>query len=303
MESLLRTALDGGVLSVFSAGNTGAAGSCRTLWPGHRPEALAVGGLDTTNSATPYADTVRNTGSSYGTMSVGGPNTTATVDLMAPYNIQYTLGTGTVGYLGSISGTSFSAPILAGTAATMKSMLHSTGLNSHARAVLGTMLLFADRSNGTTVNGISSSMSAHAGAGRARAHVLSSSYLGAPWGFGHAEPFLANGDTWTVQHEGPGPESSAVTMLRWIVAPLDAFSGDSDFVIELWDTCPSGGGPDLLLASDQTFNQVKRIEVPGALYGGRCLEARIRVFVAPITPVRYISTSVFFSGSSTGWNP
>lgn len=90
---------------------------------------------------------------------------------------------------------------------------------------------------------------------------------------------------------------TSVTEWKWAVTHVDADQTSASWVaVEVYNTCPSGGGPAVLVAAQSDIDYRKRIRLTAAEIGGRCLEARITALHAPPGGVTVYSADMFHGG-------
>ncbi|GEM_PF-2450475 len=289
VNAALTNATAAGVLFVKSAGNYDSGETtvgCRIGYPGWRTEAFVVGGVDTSDESTPYGCT-----GMYGLSKLGGMphqqngvnRSAAGIDVLAPAHISYHFAAGTNGYDATYSnangGTSYSTPIVSGTAALVKEHLMDwLGLGEPGR-IASALLAMGDGMDGGGSIG-EPRADDFSGFGRLVAHTDGASFEG-PWGIGSYAVNLSQGETVTldVVHNGGPSVPSDLTEFR--TAALwyeDDLNDTSDILLEVWDTCAPGGA--VRLAQDQSYDLRKGIAI-GSWAAGRCLQVRLIGFDLP----------------------
>ena len=289
MTDAIVAAHDAGILVVAAAGNNGHDGNCTLAYPALRPHVLAVGGTESDDTVA-YNDQqlldrmVNGTRvwSAQGpvpiTLNAGGARDTAGVDLLAPGVLRYNFTDADNYNTGAWwAGTSMAAPIASGIAANLRDFYESIGWNgpaNEAEPLMINMLVLGDNWDFDIDADRTERISDTSGFGRLKVHFPSGASLNGPWGWGWRSEHLDQGETKTWTVGGSGAESTAVDEFKWAVTWFDPDMNDaSDVVIQLWNTCPSGGGQQLV-AWDMTYNLRKSVHLLGEDIGNRCLEMR-----------------------------
>ena len=322
LSTAIRNASNAGVLIVAAAGNQGnsTACGCTVLYPAVRSEVLAVGGLNSAPANAPYGTLqlfdngtcLQNGGSSKGPMPItvdGVSRSTNVIGLTAPARYIMPFHTAPNSYYGDASGetsvvmgTSLASPAVAAFAGLLKEAFVSVGLTfaaNNAYYLRTNMLLMGDSWDASTNTSLQAGMSDLSGAGRVRMHYPSSANLVSPWGWQSSSHYVLNGQTAVLTVNGGAPIPSGVTQWKWAVQwPESDFSQVSDIVIGVWDTCPAGGGGDVFIESDVSWNMTKKIDLPGSAIVGKCLEARIMGLSIP-GGRSVFSADYFHSGDPT----
>jgi hypothetical protein len=303
LNAQLRAAVDAGVLVVGIADNNGGTTQCTLSYPGWRPDVLTVGGV-ATEPYLDYSSALRHPQSSFGAMPIklwtGQSQTAAGVDLMAPYDVSLYFTTPPASYgawTAWFGGTSYAAPAVAGGAALLREVFESTswGGATDARILQVEMLLLGDRLFGSSWPG-TWGLSAQTGYGRLRMHWPDSADLTAPWGWGDRTVSITNqqGVSWTVGNSYP--ESSAITDWKWAFTWKETnLDKVADIVIEVVDTCPAGGGEQLIMA-DYSFDFRKALRLEASQIRGKCLEMRAYGMSVPSAGRTAYSADYFHSG-------
>lgn len=303
----LESAADNGVLVVSAHGNfyDPGVGTCNAIYPALRRSGLSASALNTPTVGTIYDTTSSSFYSSRGGMAIRLHTNTviqdafAVADLAAPGDHSYLYTTPPFGYdtTGTISGSSFAAPAVAGAAGMLREHFQSIGWGPNARVLLVNMILMGDSYafdwGGDHRNG----MDPRSGAGRTHMHYASATNLTSPWGWGWHTFNIGNSSTVSFSVWDAGPKSPF--MRQWKVAMTwkeTNYAAAADIVLEVWNTCPSGGGPAVLVAGDLSYDNRKRIELVQSEISNRCLEYRIRTFSnsMPVGQARTVYVADYF---------
>lgn len=303
INGALQSAQNAGIVTLAAAGNSGNSGGCTIGYPGLRPENLAVAALNSTNSASVYTSLGIASYSSRGGVPIrrfdGLSITTAGVDIAAPgdFTDNFTNGTNTYGS-STISGTSFATPVLSGAAISLRHAFQALGWSyTNSRALMVNLLMYGDAWDAVS-GGTVQRLSEVSGAGRLRARFPSSASLTAPWGWGWHSFTIAQGQTVTWPVWDTGPESTALTEWKWAALwdePDLQNVADIDFYV--YNTCPSGGGAPVLVASDVGYSLRTHMRLSQSQIGGRCLEMRAYGYKVPAAG-RTVYTADFFHSST-----
>lgn len=320
LNTALKNAADAGMLIVAAMGNCGGttpAGGCpaqaygtnTTTYPALRRDVLAAAALfaevDPTTPATYDASSIA-TYSSNGGMSAqlwdGTPlsRVFAVADLAAPGGGTYwydrnELGQHAYSY-GYGNGTSIAAPVIAGSAALMREAFYRAGWPaaiSDARRFMVNMLLMGDGFHSDTGNDWVIGMDRRSGAGRLHMHYPSSDNMTLPWYWDTRTLVVSDGDEIRVPMYDAGPEPTQATQFKLAMTwEEQSYQSIADITVDLWDTCPAGGG-SAHLVSDLSFDIRKRIDVSNNV-GGRCLEYRIQALSVPPGQTRTVHVAAYY---------
>ncbi|MCB9740319.1 MAG: S8 family serine peptidase [Deltaproteobacteria bacterium] len=290
INDAIKNALQAGIVFVSGGGNGGHTGGCTAYYPGYLPWVVSVNGADTTDSATNYDTStlldVPNFPASKGPVAAirhdGVPNHyQAAIDLVAPGAWTRYFTTGPAGYgAGTYNGCSMAAPVVTAATALLREALSTIGWSTtDAHVLIANLFLMGDRwdfaGGGTRSFGVSE----YSGFGRIHMHYPASNNLTAPWYWEWQRLWVQHGATVSWQLQGPAAESTALTQLKWVVAVIDTeLTGVPDIDLEVWDTCPAGGGSPVLLEWDYSLDLRSRIVLDASEIGGKCLEMRIKGF-------------------------
>jgi hypothetical protein len=100
--------------------------------------------------------------------------------------------------------------------------------------------------------------------------------------------------SWTVGNSYP--ESSAITDWKWAFTWKETdLDKVADIVIEVVDTCPAGGGEEVII-SDPSFDLRKALRLEARDIGGKCLEMRAYGMSVPVAGRTAYSADYFHSG-------
>ncbi len=309
LNQLMQNALSAGVLITACGGNNGDTNiyTCDAWYPGYRPETVAVNQLDT-QSGTPYHNelVIGNAPSGpnpHRLVTSGTVHTSNAIDMLAPGRLEYSFGLGIQDYVsGSIAGCSYATPYVSGIAANLREAFSDIGWvgSTDARGLMVNLLLLGDASNGSATGQSPNFVHTQAGFGRIRAHLPTSANMTGPWGWGWRAATLTAGSELLVNVGTSGPESASVTTwksaLIWFDNDLEA---TSDVTIEVLNTCPSGGGPPVLVEYDNSYYLRKRVRLNQSQISGRCLQTRIRAWETPPGGTTIYHADYYVSGSTT----
>lgn len=288
INDAIKNALQAGIVFVACGGNTGHAAGCTAWYPGYLPWVVSVNGADTTDSVTSYdASTlldVPNNPASKGPVAAirhdGMANQyQAAIDLVAPGAWTRYFTTGPAGYgAGTYTGCSMASPVVAAATAILREAFSTIGWSTtDAHVLIANLFLMGDRWDFASGGTRSSGVSEYSGFGRIHMHYPASNNLTAPWYWEWQRLWVQHGATVSWQLQGPAAESTALTQLKWVVAVIDTeLTGVPDIDLEVWDTCPAGGGSPVKLNWDSSYDLRSRIILNASEIGGRCLEMRIK---------------------------
>jgi len=301
VNDTLVSMLNAGVVPVVAAGNGFHNGGCSAYWPALRTETLAVGALDSSDSASSYTDLALLDMSSRGGMQVvlygsGAYVNLNTIDIATPGVVWFIGSTPPNSYsAGNAVGTSIAAPIAAAFVGDMKNAFYLAGYpQNDARMLMTQTLLMGDGWNTTQIT--SQGTNDLTGSGRVRAHWPNNADLVSPWGWGWRQVTITTGQTieWPVWDSGP--ESPLVTQWKWAVLwtepNLDSV-GDIDFMVV--DKCPPGGG-ERTLYYDGGYQVRSRFRLAQSEISGRCLYMRAYGYNLPPEGRTFYSADYFHSG-------
>jgi hypothetical protein len=292
----MTAALDAGMLLFAATGNGSDQSTCQIRWPAVRSEVVAVAGTDTSDSAVAFRDTILGNTCSY---RYGGvPCTTlsgvqfsaSSVGLVAPGFINNLFDAPPNSY-SSLCGSSIATPAVTGSAALLLEHFRDAGSSSgtSARRFMAHMFLLGDAWNGESF-GVpggtvyqSNGVNRKSGFGRLRmrAPYAPATNLTAPWSWGSSTATPISNSTVFVDLFGGAAVPAGVTEFKVVAhwTPTD-LNSTSDVTIELWNTCPAGGGASQI-TSDISFDYRKRIRRTDV--SGKCLQVRVRGFSTPPT--------------------
>jgi len=306
----IRDSANAGVLNVFAIGNDGDLGYCNAEYPAVIRHGLTIGGLDSSDASQPYDSLPMTSGqyaSARGGMDIysdGGwrQEALAIADLVAPACHRYTYSL--VGYPWSMytyaesawgCGTSMAAPVVTGSVALVKEALSASGNPiNNADLLLAHMLLMGDSWQHDHGQKMGLTMDQRSGAGRMHLWYPSSQDLTAPWGWGCHQFALTNGETRSFSVGDANPESTSI--MQWKAAltfnePDLMDAGDID--LEVWNTCPSGGG-EVRVNADVSLDIRSRVWLQSYQVGGKCLEYRVYGWHVPQGETRTVSVCDYY---------
>ena len=308
INAALISARQAGVLINACGGNVSHGAGCTIWYPGLRPDTLAVNGLDSASTNTSYNTLQAMAQASRGGLPIrtfsGIASTTPGIDLMAPGVFQLWFAqSGTTGYANqSAGGCSFATPVVSGAAADLRNAFSSIGwTTTSAEALMVNMLVLGDSWDADTNGYRPSRLSSLSGAGRIHMHWPSSQDLTAPWAWGW-RPVTIGPNQWQSWPVGDaGPESSSITQWKWAAVWYEPdLSNVADLDFYVYDTCPPGGGPPVLVASDLSYDLRARFTLNQSQIAGKCLEMRVHGTAVPANSTRTVwSADYYHSGDPT----
>lgn len=283
-----------GILLVGSSGNSSQTltDPCEVVYPNYRPEVIAVAGLETGDENTAYDSTNMGIGgvgangpSAQGGMTVmtrtGFSTTAANIGLASPGRVR--LATTTSGYSGQLSGSSFAAPLVAGSAASLRDAFYHLGHGAHTQNAfrfLVNMLLMGDGWNGWDVGAgaaiETTRPNRRSGYGRTQMWYPHSDNVTGPWAWGTHTFLIEQGETVAFPVWDSSPEAHTIEEWKWAVTWYnDDLEYLDDIDISVWNTCPAGGGAAQYVAGQSDADFRNRIHLTAAQIGGKCLEMRV----------------------------
>ncbi len=320
LDSLIATMANSGILPVSAVGNDNTgnlSGTCTASYPALRRDGLAVGYLHSADEgmpAIPYQAQIVGATSSQGGMTVrraasGGtdaPGAFAVVDLVAPGEYEtswyfsprdgYGVSPNSPVYAGE---SSFAAPVVSAAAALLREAGNRAGLQlNDARALLVNMLLMGDGYHYTR-NGrrVDTGFDPRSGAGRLRMHYPAE--LVSPMGWGWHRFEMRSNYIATYRVGGTAGVDGRATQWKGAMTWVEVdYNNIADVVFSIWNMCPAGGGPPVMLARDDSYDIRKRLVLYRNQFspnGDRaCLEVRIETFNIPDGQTRTVYVADYF---------
>jgi len=291
----LESAADSGVLTAAAIGNgrDPGVGTCNAVYPGLRRAGITPAPLHTWPSDVVYDTSVVLDLGARGGMTIRlwdgrlMSGAFAVADLAVPGAFTYWYSTPPFGYntITVDGGSSLATPAAAGAAGLLREHFSSLGWTPNARVLLVNMLLMGDSYSYDYGGDVRYGMNPRSGAGRAHMHYPASANLTAPWGWGWHVFTITNSSTvsftvWDIYAESPLVTQWKVAM-TWREAD---YAAAADIVLEVWNTCPAGGGNPVPVTSDMSYDIRKRIELVQSEISNRCLEVRVRTFSNSMPP-------------------
>ena len=307
VNAAIRDAANAGVVMVAGAGNEQSGDTCMAHWPSTRPEVLAVTGTNTSVSATAFRDSSLTPGTDengfpFASYVFGGmPATTrsgvgftaSVLALVAPGWVlhPYRWSDPQDGiYENGWAGSSLASPAVAGAATLLLAHFRDAGSasGSNARRFAAHMMLLGDAWDGADVvvpggtQYMANGPNPKSGFGRLRmrAPYAPVTNLVGPYHWGSNVATVLPGSTYSFAINGAGPEPAGPTEFKVVAhwTPTD-LNSTSDIVLELWNTCPAGGGAAVKLQHNWTYDYRKRIRRTNI--AGNCLEVRVIPYSVP----------------------
>ncbi len=322
LNSAISSAFDAGVLIVKSAGNGGNTLGCSVTYPGVRRDLLTVGALSTIDKSGNVA-TYNNTdmastsskGYAVGSWYQGGNVYVPLVDLVAPGDIISHFSNGTNQYSTTqVEGTSFAAPAVAALVGLTREWSRDIGWTStpnEAGLLAASALLYGDGFNSisspdncSTINHpsdyfIDETISSYStGYGRVKAHFSSPNDMGNghTWKTRSTKVYQGGTVSWNVGSSSPDYAHGFKASLIW---------RDSDFQnipkiqLSVYNTCPSGGGEELVKSAHLYAMRQRLILYPSEI-NGKCLQVRVKGLNVPPGGVDFWAASYTWTNNSAG---
>ena len=306
-NAALRDAANAGVVLVGGSGNLQVGDTCMAHWPSTRPEVLAVNGTNTSVSATAFRDSsltlgIPEGGVPFASYAFGGMAATtrsgvvftaSVLSLVAPgwmlHPYQWSDPQDGI-YENGWGGSSLASPAVAGAATLLLEHFRDAGSASgfNARRFAAHMMLLGDAWDGADVlvpggtQYMANGPNSRSGFGRLRmrAPYAPVTNLVGPYHWGSNVATVLAGNTSSFAIGGSGPEPAGPTEFKVVAhwTPTDLHS-TSDIVLEVWNTCPAGGGAAVKLQHNWTYDYRKRIRRTNI--AGQCLEVRVVPYSVP----------------------
>ena len=292
IQSAARAANDAGVMMIVSAGNDAddlPAGTCTVNSIGALPDTITVGATNDVSNLSSMNSVALAGYSGRGTVNIsldGGRTVSSRmVDLIVTGDVDLVAGSGSIGSANN-TGTSFSAPQVAGVAGLLKDWANDRGgLNSMETDPYALRTLLAVMGDGVSSvsgggSGYGYTVSDHSGFGHLR-FVNLDTELGSGGAWGLHRRYLSEGSVFEWSVGSSGAESSSV--LGWKFAATwdwNSYGGSPDIRFDLVDKCPSGGG-ETIIRTAARHPLKARIRLRGSemasKFHGRCMYMRATV--------------------------
>lgn len=319
MNAALANALAAGTLPVHVTGNEAddaPSGACSAVYPSWRPEAVAVGSLDTPDAQNyTTAQLGAPSGRGYARTNItlsGNPIPALTAPGLLRQNF---IGTSQYnsGQIGAPS-TSYAAPIVAGGTALLKEALYENGnfaaTLANGRRILVNLLLSGD---GWYVNGLSSNtgseedgwVSGASGYGKVRLHHPGE--LSGPSFWSSQVRTINQGTTiwWPAfDSDGDGDNDtipSGVTQLKWALAWFPSSLNDAGAMsAQLVQAACNSSNPTsgTIIGEDATAGFRKRLQASGSAVANKCIWLVVEAFDTPGSSTSLYSALYFHSGTT-----
>ncbi|OIP42380.1 MAG: hypothetical protein AUK47_04525 [Deltaproteobacteria bacterium CG2_30_63_29] len=317
VNEILKAALDAGVLTIKSAGNRSYVGTCNVSYPAHQPTVVAVTGVN--NGYQPpisyekdYPDTIFSGSGAAGAIEVVALDFSWVdhpfVALAAPFVAEYMFlypetylyPTG-VPLLNASAGTSMAAPVVAGFAGAMRQALNDYGFDGNdARTLMVNTFLLGDgyAGGGYSWQKSYNTVGEKVGFGRAYARFPGAPMLGSSWGWESIAANIQPSQTYHITVNNGNPIPSSVLGLKWaFMTDWDAVYFPPKILLRAYDTCPSGGGAPVLLATDASASSSIRhkLRLSVSSTAGRCLRLDIQALAVPSSGVGFHTAYYYYS--------
>jgi len=302
----MRNMANAGILYVTAIGNSGDPGGCTADYPATVRHGLAIGALGSHNDTSAYDDLSVASFTARGGMDIYSNgawryNALAIADLVAPgciRNLNNFTGTwiGIYGYdTTGLCGTSLAAPVVTGSVALVKDALYQSGYAvNDVDILLAHMLLMGDGYKSDSGQIMNLGVDQRSGAGRVHLWYPSSQNLTPPAGWGCHKFAITHNQTVSFWVGPPGPESTSITQWK---AALTFNEPDlmnaADIDLQVWNTCPEGGG-EVLIMADLSTDIRSRIRLLGHQIGDRCLQYRVHGWYVPQGQSRTVSVCDYY---------
>ena len=324
LNAALRNAMNMGVLVVQITGNYHNSGdTCSATYPAWRPHVLSVGGVATAGSTT-IDNAFLYTASGRGQVPyVYDGNrvvdSVPTVGVVAPSTIENYFS-GTSSYASSATGTSYAAPMVAGSAALLKHAFYAVSVptwSTSAQRLLTNMLLMG---NGWWVNALeddwglemgtsSQWASRNSGFGKLRMHYPYDSTMGSNRRWLNADISVTDGGAFKAIKANPDasgvnqPLPSSVTQLKWNATVFpDELTDNGSIGFEVFDAACNSTTPwtGTHLAHDWTGSGRTRIQLTGASIQSKCIFLVIKPYFTPGGATTTVYNAFYWHSGSTG---
>lgn len=311
VQGEVQAATDAGILIFVSAGNdadNNPAGTCTVSSYGAFPDTVTVGATaDVTGLASLATVDLANysgRGSVNVTLNGGRSVRTRFVDIIATGDADLVAAGGNTGTRNT-TGTSFSSPLVAGTAALLKDWVHDRGsfggMDNDPYALRTLLMVMGD--GVSSVNGggtgFGFTVSDHSGFGHLRFINLDNGIGSGGWGL--QRRFVTQGQVVEWPIGGTGPESSNVTGWKFAATwDWNSHGGSPDIKFELIDRCPGQATTVIRTAARHPHKariRMRASEMAGRFHG-RCLFLRATVEHASGTVPMY-TADYFYTNART----
>ena len=193
------------------------------------------------------------------------------------------------------------APVVAGFAGAMRQALNDYGFDGNdARTLMVNTFLLGDgyAGGGYSWQKSYNTVGEKVGFGRAYARFPGAPMLGSSWGWESIAANIQPSQTYHITVNNGNPIPSSVLGLKWaFMTDWDAVYFPPKILLRAYDTCPSGGGAPVLLATDASASSSIRhkLRLSVSSTAGRCLRLDIQALAVPSSGVGFHTAYYYYS--------